>query len=86
MEKKIVRCKSCSAPIFALKNSKGKTVWCNAKPVRYDFAVEGALLVTEDGDYVRGKVSGSGMDTGYMPHYTTCPKAADFKKYSGGTP
>lgn len=78
---KIVRCKSCNAPMVFITTKKGKSMPCNAKLVRFDFEAGGpALLVTEDGEVVRGRISKTGADEGYISHYATCPHANEFRR------
>lgn len=75
-----IRCKSCNAPIIFIKTRKGKSMPCDAKPVRFDLEIKGRdLIVTEDGDVVRGRISKDGADTGYKSHYASCPHAAEYR-------
>ena len=53
---------------------------CNARLINFDYDVNGpALIVTEDGDVVRGRINREGADSGYTAHWATCPDAAKFR-------
>lgn len=54
---------------------------CDVKPVRFDFEAGGRdLIVTEEGEVVRGRINRNGADSGYRSHYASCPHAAEFRK------
>ena len=77
-------CKSCGAKIVWIKTQNGRSMPCNAEQVEYQKNYRGsALIVTKDGEVVRGNIvkgGGSALTpivdgTGYVSHFATCPNA-----------
>lgn len=59
-DKKIVRCRTCSADIFFIKLENGKNHPVNAKPKKVFIYLEGA---------------GWDLETGHESHFSSCPQA-----------
>ena len=70
------KCKSCGAEIIFITSTRGKLIPCNAKPVKFDYAL-GAhdRVVTGNGEVLPALISEYGKETGYISHFATCPKA-----------
>ena len=75
-------CKGCGARIIWLQTTNGKMLPCNPSPVGYRER-EGARgkVMTQGGRVVSCDFTNEpGAETGYIPHFATCPNAADFKR------
>lgn len=79
----IVKCRGCGAPIIWIKTTSGKSMPCDSYPLHYR-RTEGATskLVTSDGEVVSCEIvpADEAEGTGYVPHWSTCPEAAAFKR------
>lgn len=87
---KIVKCKSCGAPIVWIETVNGKAMPCDAEAVEYQENRKGkSQIVTEDGKVVRGDLVKNAPDTllpkvvdgtGYISHFATCPYANEHRR------
>lgn len=87
---RIVNCKSCGAPIVWIKTQNGKNMPCDADAVEYQENYKGkSTVVTEDGRVLKATIidrTGGGLlspvidGKGYIPHWATCPHAAQHKR------
>jgi ssDNA-binding Zn-finger/Zn-ribbon topoisomerase 1 len=78
----MAKCRGCGASIVWLQTANGKMIPCDPNPIGYRER-EGARgkILTRAGKIVSCDFTNNpGVETGYMPHFATCPKAADFKK------
>lgn len=81
------KCKGCGREIIWIMTRSGKAMPCDPEPVPYysaDVAKPNAKLVRFDGSVVNGYV-GDVIDYapegfGYIPHWSTCPVAGQFKR------
>ena len=75
-------CKGCGARIVWLQTANGKMIPCDPRPVGYREREKAkGKVVAGDGRIVSCDFTNDpGAPTGYVPHFATCPKAADFKK------
>lgn len=83
---KITTCRGCGAPIVWIKTPAGKSMPCDASPVLY---IKGGpdKIVRANGEVVAGVIIKDGLPdlgavdgVGYVPHWSTCPKADSFRK------
>lgn len=68
------KCRGCGKEIWWVKTKNGKNA-----PVDLDqtFAKkDGTWMVDGDGHFFKASMN----DAGYMPHFATCPQAANFRK------
>ena len=87
---KIVKCKSCGAPIVWIETVNGKSMPCDAEAVEYQENRKGkSQIVTESGNVVRGDIVANAPDTllpkvvdgtGYISHFATCPYANQHRR------
>ncbi len=87
---RIVNCKSCGAPIVWVKTQNGKNMPCDADAVEYQENYKGkSTVVTEDGRVLKATIidrTGGGLlspiidGKGYIPHWATCPHAAQHRR------
>ena len=76
-----MKCKGCGADIKFIKTKSGKFIPCDMKPVRITKLGESKyMFVLSDGTIVRGFSDPEGWAIGYVPHWSTCPAASDFKR------
>ena len=80
------RCKGCGREIIWIMTPSGKCMPCDPEQVPYwkDSKAKGKI-VTRSGDVVScaiESVSGCEMSFGYIPHWSTCPVAWQFKRRS----
>ena len=78
------KCKKCGAEIKWIKTIAGKSMPCNPSPVTY-WQREKAQgkVVTPNGEVISCEFEGDASQAtgiGYIPHFATCPNAADFKR------
>lgn len=80
-----MHCKSCGAAIIWIKTPGGKSMPCNASPIYYiEKAKSGTKrIVLQNGEvlaceYTEDPQKATGV--GYVPHWSTCPNAGDFRK------
>ncbi len=72
----MANCRDCDAPLKFIKSKKGKWLPCNPEEVELDEVAEGTMVVLEDGDFFDVKPGAyQPGDTGFVPHWKTCPKA-----------
>lgn len=85
----IAKCKSCRAPIVWIKTKNGKNMPCDADAVEYQENYKGkSTIVTEDGRVLKASIitpSSGGFapiidGKGYIPHWATCPHAAQHRR------
>ena len=80
-------CSGCGAEIVWIKTAAGKTMPCDPMPKRYwqkDKA--SGKVVTVRGNVISCEFEGdpdtmSGL--GYISHFSTCPKAGEFRRKKG---
>lgn len=75
-------CKGCGAKIIWRQTENGKMIPCDPLPVgfRERETARGKIMI-EDGRIVSCDFTNEpGAPTGHIPHWATCPKAADFKR------
>lgn len=83
-EPKPCRDKECGAMIRFIENPRtGKKMPVDAEPVIVRVNSSSQVIVTEDGQVVKGPSLGS---VGYTPHWVTCPGAAKFKSFKKPAP
>jgi len=71
------KCRFCGKPILWIRMKSGAAAPCDPEPVRFRRGAGGDLmLVTRDGEVVRGKASTPGNSTGegFTSHFATCMK------------
>lgn len=76
-------CRGCGAPIVWIKTPAGRSMPCDPELVYYrqqDGAK--AKIVTTRGEVVSCEIvtAAEADGAGYVPHWSTCPQAATFKK------
>lgn len=77
-------CRGCGAPIIWIGTPKGKSMPCDAEAVYYKANANGkSKIVTPNGivvtcDIITVPEKADGI--GYIPHWSTCPKADTFRK------
>lgn len=80
----MAKCKGCGASIVFIRSVGDKMIPCNPEQVRYwEKPKARGKIVTPNGEVISCVFEGdpqkaTGM--GYIPHFATCPKAADFKR------
>lgn len=83
----MARCKSCGAELRWIKTTKGKAMPCNAEAVTYWANPKGkATIITPNGETTRADLTGdlqSATGIGYIPHWSTCPQADNFRAKKG---
>lgn len=78
-------CRGCGAPIDWIKTTEGRNMPIDPEPV---FIIEGGgtdRFVTDEGAVVLGRVArpdeeSAALPVGFVPHWKTCPNAADFRR------
>lgn len=75
-------CKGCGAQIIWRQTKNGKMLPCDPTPVGYREREKArGKVMTADGRIVSCDFTNEpDAPTGNIPHFATCPKAADFKK------
>ena len=80
----MAKCKSCGADIIWIKTLAGKAMPCDAEAVAYWKDTKGkATVITPNGETVKATLEVQRMQAtgkGYIPHWATCPKAANFRR------
>lgn len=83
----ITTCRGCGARIVWIKTPAGKSMPCDVGTVLYDAQKGGPDKIVKAngevvaGEIVTGKVElGEVYGSGYVPHWSTCPKADGFRK------
>ena len=78
------KCKACGAWIWFVQMKTGSSMPVNEQPVAYVPGAGNRVYITEDGSYVHGrdwnKSDGPPREFGYISHFTTCPKAEEFRR------
>lgn len=78
-------CRGCGAPINWIKTTEGRNMPIDPEPV---LIIEGGgtdRFVTDEGAVVLGRVArpdeeSPTLPVGFVPHWKTCPNAADFRR------
>ena len=80
----MTKCKSCSAEIVFIKTIKGKSMPCEAEPVRFNYKL-GAKdrVVTGNGEILPAEIRHDGSEIGYIPHWANCPGADKQRRRKG---
>lgn len=77
-------CKGCGKEIRFIRSKAGRSIPCDAQPVRYIKNPRGQdSIVTEDGEVIRGtvvNVQTLATGVGYISHFATCPQADRFRR------
>lgn len=80
----MAKCKACGAPIIWVGMQSGKSMPCDAQQVVYWQSKTGkSTVITPNGETYRADLTGDielATGIGYIPHWATCPQAANFKK------
>jgi hypothetical protein len=77
-EMRLTECRGCGAKIGFLKNPRtGKWMPVNPERVTGVDAPDDGVLIAENGAVLRGVLP---EDVGYVPHWSTCPVAGDFRR------
>ena len=78
------KCRGCGARIVWIQTSAGKSMPCDATPVRYWEEPKAAgKVVTPNGDVVSCVFEGdpqTATGIGYISHFSSCPNAGKFRK------
>lgn len=81
---KFGRCKGCGAPIVWIESVNGKMIPCDAALVQFVVHPGGSLrIVQQNGSVVTAEREQDveKMDgVGYVSHFSTCPRAAEFRR------
>lgn len=84
MSMRVTACRSCGDPIVWIKTKAGKSMPCNALPIRYRAKPGGdTKIVTEAGDVVCCEAFADPAEAtgwGYIPHWATCNAPEKFRK------
>ena len=76
-----MKCKGCGADIKFIKTKSGKFIPADPDPVRITkLGASKYIYVLDDGTLVRGFNDPEGWTFGYVPHWSTCPAASEFKR------
>ncbi len=81
----MARCKGCGARMEWITTRAGKHIPVDPEPVQ---VIEGDgrdIFVTDEGDTVTGRIAEPDemkmdLTVGFVPHWKTCPNAADFRR------
>ena len=74
------RCRGCGAEIEWLRMKSGKVMPVDPEPV---FVAEGGnqVFITDEGETITGSATEENTgEVGFIPHWTTCPVAGQFRK------
>lgn len=78
------KCKACGAPIIWIGMQSGKSMPCDAQQVVYWQMKTGeTTIITPNGETIKATIKTQRMlptGVGFVPHWGTCPQAANFKK------
>lgn len=74
------KCKSCGKEIIWVNTKRGKSMPCDAAPIRFSRAEKGELFVTPFGEVVSGVRCSTSDEIGYISHFATCPNANQHRK------
>ncbi|MCC8079242.1 MAG: hypothetical protein LIO57_04160 [Oscillospiraceae bacterium] len=78
-------CTKCGAAIVWIKTVKGKPMPCDATPVYYIQKPRAGTkrIVTPNGEVIACELTEDpckATGTGFVPHWSSCPYADDFRK------
>lgn len=77
------KCRGCGAEIIWIKTLGGKSMPCDQEQVMYwEKAKAKGKVVTPNGEVLSCEFSGdlnNATGMGYVSHWSTCPKATDFR-------
>lgn len=81
----MAKCKGCGAPMEWITTKAGKHIPVDPEPVQ---VIEGDgrdTFVTDEGDIITGRIAEPDemtmdLPVGFVPHWKTCPNAADFRR------
>lgn len=80
----MAECRGCGAEIKWIKSPNDKWLPVDPELVELDELESGMSLVTEDGEIVKADAGRADADdeprTGYVAHWSTCPKADQFRR------
>lgn len=81
----MAKCRGCGEEIIFIKSSAGKFIPCNPSKVHYSNPGKGkARVVTQSGEVVSCTVgaddTSKAVGVGYIPHWSTCKAASQFRK------
>lgn len=80
----MAKCKSCGAPIIWVGMQSGKSMPCDAQQVVYWQSKTGeSTIITPNGETIKATIEAQrtpATGVGFIPHWATCPCAANFKK------
>lgn len=83
-------CRGCGQPILWIKTTGGKSLPCDPDPLTYREAAKGReRIVTPNGEVLACEIesdTSKATGIGYKAHWSTCPKADDFRRRKGGGP
>ena len=86
---RVQTCRACGRRIIFIKTLKGKTMPCDAEPVKFVPDVAGNnKYVLADGLLINGVIPMPGdtdVHEGYVSHFATCPSAESFRKKRKGS-
>lgn len=78
------KCRGCGAEIIWIGTLGGKSMPCDADPVYYKEHSKGSeRIVTPNGVTISCEIIDDPQNAtgvGYVPHWSTCPNAQDFKR------
>ncbi len=80
----MAKCKGCGKEIVFIRTESGKSMPCDIDKIMYweDKKAKGKI-VTSNGMVISSKFDGEPEEAtgiGYLPHWSTCPNAKEFKK------
>jgi len=75
-------CNGCRRPIKWIRTSAGFLTPVDPEPVCIMTGLGQSLFYSDDGRVLQGCAvsSAESDDVGFVPHWATCPNAADFKR------
>lgn len=80
----MAKCRGCGASIVWLQTANGKMIPCDPELVTYwERAKAPGKVITPNGEVISCVFEGDpqkATGVGYVSHFATCPKAADFKR------
>jgi len=83
------QCRACGKEILFIRTVAGKSMPCDAEPIRFRpmsrFGTEqNENFVTPDGRVYRGVRDPEGTELGYRSHWASCTNAKDFRRGKNG--
>lgn len=78
------KCKACGAEVIWIRTLKGKNMICDKEPVMY-WGKKGSKqkVITKNGEVLSCVFEGDPQQAtgiGFIPHWSTCPSANNFRK------